>query len=182
VERGWPTPKDVDLWIVGEGLFTKRVNGKGVRSMKAPGTAYDDPILGRDPQPGHMDGYVKTDDDNGGVHINSGILNRAFCLAAVAMGGRTWEIAGRVWYIAVIERLEPDSDFRDFARATTDIAGERYGKDGHVQRIVRDAWKAVGLDVPLFGSGKTRRPTTAQVHGTVAGPSPFSKWRPRSAR
>ena len=46
-------------------------------------------------------------------------------------------------------------------------------------RVVADQW---GCDVPLFGSGKTRRPTTAQVHGTVAGPSPFSKWRPRSAR
>ncbi len=41
-------------WIIGEGLFTGNVNGVGIRSMKAPGTAYDDPVLGRDPQPGHM--------------------------------------------------------------------------------------------------------------------------------
>ncbi|MCU1348130.1 MAG: Bacillolysin, partial [Acidobacteria bacterium] len=55
-------------WTIGEGLFTAAVNGKGVRSMSAPGTAYDDPILGKDPQPAHMRDYVNTTDDNGGVH------------------------------------------------------------------------------------------------------------------
>ena len=75
-------------WIVGEGLFTSKVNGTGIRSMKAPGTAYDDPVLGKDPQPAHMKQYVKLPrwDDNGGVHVNSGIPNRAFYLAAVEMG------------------------------------------------------------------------------------------------
>ena len=56
--------------------------GRALRSMRAPGTAYDDDVLGRDPQPAHMDGYVRTTDDNGGVHINSGIPNRAFYLTA----------------------------------------------------------------------------------------------------
>src|SRR4030066_1456 len=64
--------------IIGTGLFTRNVNGTGIRSMKDPGSAYDDPVLGRDPQPGHMKDYVKTTEDNGGVHINSGIPNRAF--------------------------------------------------------------------------------------------------------
>ena len=48
--------------------------------MKEPGTAYDDPILGKDPQPAHMRDYVVTLEDNGGVHINSGIPNHAFFL------------------------------------------------------------------------------------------------------
>ena len=55
--------------------------------MAAPGTAYDDPALGKDPQVGHMADYVDTTDDNGGVHLNSGIPNRAFHLAATAIGG-----------------------------------------------------------------------------------------------
>ena len=50
---------------------------------------------GKDPQPAHMDGYVDTTDDNGGVHINSGIPNHAFYLAATALGGHSWEKAGR---------------------------------------------------------------------------------------
>ena len=37
-------------WIIGEGLFTTNVNGVGIRSMSAPGTAYNDPALGQDPQ------------------------------------------------------------------------------------------------------------------------------------
>ena len=63
--------------------------------MKAPGTAYDDAVLGKDPQPAHMDDYVHTTDDNGGVHINSGIPNHAFYLAATELGGYAWEKAGR---------------------------------------------------------------------------------------
>ena len=58
--------------------------------MAAPGTAYDDPVLGRDPQPSHMRDHVDTVEDNGGVHINSGILNHAFYRAAMAIGGKTW--------------------------------------------------------------------------------------------
>ena len=54
------------------------VKGLALRSMKEPGTAYNDPTIGKDPQPGHMKNYVKTSSDNGGVHINSGIPHRAF--------------------------------------------------------------------------------------------------------
>jgi len=62
-------------WLIGNGLFSKKVKGVALRSMKAPGTAYDDPTIGKDPQPGHMKSYVNTTSDNGGVHINSGIPN-----------------------------------------------------------------------------------------------------------
>ncbi|MBC7725085.1 MAG: M4 family metallopeptidase, partial [Burkholderiaceae bacterium] len=85
-------------WLIGEGLFTDQVEGTALRSMKAPGTAYDDDVLGKDPQPGHMDDYIETTEDNGGVHLNSGIPNRAFHLVATAIGGNAWEQAGRIWY------------------------------------------------------------------------------------
>jgi Zn-dependent metalloprotease len=74
-------------WLIGQGLFTPQVKGVALRSMKEPGTAYNDPVLGKDPQPANMRDYVNTADDNGGVHINSGIPNHAFYLMAVAMGG-----------------------------------------------------------------------------------------------
>src|SRR5574341_2135080 len=41
-------------WLIGAGLFTANVRGVALRSMKAPGTAYNDPVLGKDPQPAHM--------------------------------------------------------------------------------------------------------------------------------
>ena len=53
-------------WLIGEDLFAPSVQARGLRDMAAPGTAYDDPRLGRDPQPDHMDRYVDTTDDNGG--------------------------------------------------------------------------------------------------------------------
>ena len=51
-----------------------------------------------------MGDYVATTDDNGGVHINSGIPNHAFYLAATALGGHAWERAGRIWYDALHDR------------------------------------------------------------------------------
>ena len=78
------------------------VQARALRDMAAPGTAYDDPELGADPQVGHMDDYVVTASDNGGVHLNSGIPNKAFQLAAVAVGGRAIEGAGRIWYDALV--------------------------------------------------------------------------------
>jgi Zn-dependent metalloprotease len=81
-------------WLIGAGLLTAAVRGRALRSMLEPGTAYDDPYMGRDPQPGHMQYYVETEEDSGGVHVNSGIPNRAFALAARAIGGKSWEGAG----------------------------------------------------------------------------------------
>jgi Zn-dependent metalloprotease len=132
-------------WLIGEGLFTSNVDAEGIRSMKAPGTAYDDPVLGRDPQPGHMDDYVETSSDNGGVHINSGIPNKAFYNVATEIGGYAWEKAGAIWYLALCDELQPTSDFQAAANATYKVAGTLYGKDSAEQRAVYNGWEAVGL-------------------------------------
>jgi Zn-dependent metalloprotease len=170
-------------WLIGAELFGPAVNGKGVRSMAAPGTAYDDPVLGRDPQPSHMRDYVHTVEDNGGVHINSGILNHAFYRAAMAIGGKTWHVLGKIWYVALTERLKPEADFDDFARATVDIAGELYGNGGEVQRIIAGAWSDVGLKVPLFACTSTvHTPNRRRRQPAAAAIGNVSKWRQRPAR
>jgi Zn-dependent metalloprotease len=138
------TAEEAD-WIIGEGLFTPNVNGVGLRSMKAPGTAYDDPVLGKDPQPGHMKDIYKGRQDSGGVHINSGIPNRAFYLAAVEIGGYAWEKAGQIWYTALRDRLKSQSKFADAAKITIAVAGELYGENSNEQNAVRNAWKTVGV-------------------------------------
>jgi Zn-dependent metalloprotease len=113
-------------WLIGAGLFTPEVHGVALRSMKAPGTAYDDPQLGKDPQPATMSGYVETSDDNGGVHTNSGIPNHAFYLAATAIGGNAWEGAGQVWDdVLTGGSLPHDVDFATFAEATMAAAKAR---------------------------------------------------------
>jgi Zn-dependent metalloprotease len=166
-------------WLIGAELFGPGVHGKAVRSMAAPGTAYDDPVLGRDPQPSHMRGYVDTPDDHGGVHINSGILNHAFYLAAVALGGMTWQVLGRIYYVALTERLTPDADFADFVRAIVDIAGELYGIGGRVQRVVADACGSVGIGVRFLGAPSVTVPRPATRTRKERG---LSKWRQRPAR
>lgn len=131
-------------WLIGEGLFTARVHGVALRSMKAPGTAYDDPVLGRDPQPATMDDYVHTSADDGGVHTNSGIPNHAFYLAAIALGGYAWEKAGRIWYETLRDkRIKPTATFRQFARLTVQNAAHLFGKTE--QQAVSAAWAEVGI-------------------------------------
>ena len=134
-------------WIIGEGLFTSNVNGVGIRSMKAPGTAYDDPVLGKDPQPAHMRDYVNTISDNGGVHINSGIPNHAFYVAALELGGFAWEKAGQIWYVALKDRLTATSRFQDCANLTYQVAGDLYGAGSIEQQAVKKGWDTVGITV-----------------------------------
>ena len=140
-------------WIIGEGLLTENVNGVGIRSMKAPGTAYDDPVLGKDPQPAHMKDYVNTIGDNGGVHINSGIPNYAFYLTALDIGGYAWEKAGRIWYVALRDKLGQNSNFQACANLTHQVAGELYGVGSLEQQAVKKGWAGVGLSVD--GGGTT---------------------------
>jgi Zn-dependent metalloprotease len=133
-------------WIIGASIFAEGVNGVGLRSMKDPGTAYDDPRIGKDPQPADMDHYVETTDDNGGVHINSGIPNKAFYLTAIQIGGNAYDDAGKIWYHTLTEgNLATNADFAAFARATQESARTLYG-DGSAQlAAVTSAWQQVGV-------------------------------------
>ncbi|MDQ0663808.1 Zn-dependent metalloprotease [Arthrobacter ulcerisalmonis] len=135
-------------WLIGEGLFTPKVQGLALRSMKAPGTAYDDDVLGKDPQPDSMDSYVRTSADNGGVHINSGIPNRAFYLVADTLGGYAWEAPGRIWYETLTNgSLPPAATFSVFARATVRSAADLFGLDSPEHDAVRVAWETVKVKV-----------------------------------
>ena len=135
-------------WLVGEGLFTPEVSGSALRSLAAPGTAYDDDVLGKDPQPANMSGYVETTSDNGGVHLNSGIPNHAFYLAAVQLGGYAWERAGQVWYDTITEPNFPaDCTFAVFAAATITAAEKRYGAGSVESSAVQAAWQEVNVMV-----------------------------------
>lgn len=135
-------------WLVGEGLFAEGVEGRALRSMAEPGTAYDDGTLGRDPQPAHMDDYVETEEDDGGVHINSGIPNRAFYLAATALRGPAWEAAGRIWYGTLTDDgLSPEADFAAFSALTARVASRLFGEGSAEHDAVRGGWAGVGLPV-----------------------------------
>lgn len=134
-------------WLIGDGVVT--APGQALRSMKAPGTAYDNDLMARDPQPADMAHYVQTADDCGGVHINSGIPNRAFYLLATALGGYAWEKAGQIWYDVQrgpqLKQMRQTVSFREFAQLTVAAAAARYGADGAERAATVEAWRTVGV-------------------------------------
>ena len=139
-------------WLIGQGIFTPSIQARALRDMAAPGTAYDDPEIGADPQVGHMDDYVETTADNGGVHLNSGIPNKAFQLAAVAIGGTSISGAGRVWYDALVGGDVPSgATFATFAAATVAAAGD------HAD-AVQDAWAQVGVEIDAVAGETDQQP------------------------
>jgi Zn-dependent metalloprotease len=131
-------------WLIGAGLLTFK--DQALRSMKAPGTAYDNSLLGKDPQPADMKHYVHTAQDNGGVHINSGIPNHAFYLVATALGGNAWVKAGQVWYDTIRDKnLKRTATFPAFAGRTVANAKRRYGNTSIEAKAVGDGWNKVGV-------------------------------------
>ncbi|MFI7095326.1 M4 family metallopeptidase [Streptomyces lydicus] len=133
-------------WLIGADLLGPNVTGSALRSMKAPGTAYDDDVLGKDPQPATMKGYVRTTDDNGGVHINSGIPNHAFYLVASDLGGKAWERAGQIWYdVLTGGELPKNAQFADFAKLTVKAAQTRFGAGAEHQAVLK-AWSQVDIN------------------------------------
>lgn len=128
-------------WLIGEDVFTPGTPGDALRSMVRPGTSHRG-----DRQPAHMRDYVdlpmNPQNDNGGVHINSGIPNKAAYEAGAKIGG---EKLAKVWYRAQQEYLAPRSTFVDAANATIRAASELY-QDASVSQAVRDAWLSVGVD------------------------------------
>lgn len=129
-------------WLVGDGIWNEGVNGRALRDMRKPGTAYNDKSIGADPQPAHMKDFVKTRSDNGGVHINSGIPNRAFAEFAMAVGGKAYDVPGKIWYEARAKAGETPS-FARFAYETIEAAKRMSTPD--VVAKLQKAWEDVGV-------------------------------------
>jgi Zn-dependent metalloprotease len=116
--------------------------------MSNPGSAYDDPLIGKDPQPAHMDDYVHTLEDNGGVHINSGIPNWAFYLVATGIGGFAGDKPAQIWYKTLCDdRLSIRAKFDQFALLTYINAWNLF-PEGQEAEIVKNAWAEVGIEFP----------------------------------
>ena len=136
-------------WVLGRGIFMPGVKGEGIRNMLKPGTAYNDSRLGKDPQPDHMSKYNNTSSDNGGVHYNSGIVNRAFANWAIALGGFEWKKAAKIWFAA---RAAAGSNptFAQHAHHTVE-ACKVMGTADDVKKL-QDAWELVGIKPSALAS------------------------------
>ena len=125
---------DGDDWLIGEDVYTPGTPGDALRSMSNP-SAYGDPE--------HMNQYVNTTSDNGGVHTNSGIPNKAFYNFATSIGSRA--IAGKIWYTASRDYMTSTTNFSGARAATLQAAAALYGTSSSYYTALQNAWSAVGV-------------------------------------
>ncbi|PWK16362.1 M4 family metallopeptidase [Tumebacillus permanentifrigoris] len=126
---------DGDDWNIGEDVYTPGTAGDALRSMSNPA------LYG---QPATMSAYVNTTSDNGGVHTNSGIPNKAFYNFATAIGSRT--IAGKVWYVASRDYMTSSTNFSGARAATLSAVGALYGTTSTYYTSLKTAWSNVGVN------------------------------------
>ncbi len=104
-----------------------------------------------DPQPAHMDDYVNLtiDEDEGGVHINSGIPNRAAALIIEAVGK---EKAGKIYYRALASYLTRNSNFGEARLAVQKATIDLYGEAEELV-AVKESFDAVGITEEMANDG-----------------------------
>ncbi|EON68585.1 hypothetical protein W97_07843, partial [Coniosporium apollinis CBS 100218] len=140
-------------WLIGEDCLIPERKGFALRSFVNPGTAYEfdsDNLnfrgFAKDPQRAQWSEKYTASEDRYGVHINSGIPNKAFCLLAKKLGGYSWEKAGQIWYSALTSNeVRKDCTFRRWAMHTVDAARKDPGFGNPVADKVLEAWMEVGL-------------------------------------
>jgi Zn-dependent metalloprotease len=144
--RQWHTKTDAASadWLVGKDIMGPAAKARSLRTFKADKAYENDPYFGTDPQPKHLRDQYKGTDDNGGVHINSGIPNHAFYLFATALKGNAWETAGKAWYDTLLQ-LKATSQFADMVQATDKTVVDQHGSGSAVHKALTAAWKAVGF-------------------------------------
>lgn len=128
--------KQDNEWLCAEDIYTPGVDGDALRSMSDP-EAYGDPA--------HMEDYVIVSEDNGGVHTNAGIPNKAFFLTVQTVSR---EDTAKIWYRALTHYLTPTADFSYARQATAAAAADLFGKNSVQAKAVSDAWEAVGVKLP----------------------------------
>jgi Zn-dependent metalloprotease len=141
-------------WIVGKGIWMPAPAGSkgvrdGLRHMLRPGTAYNDPKLGKDRQPGHMKDYVKTSSDNGGVHTNSGIMNRFYAEFAISLDGEDWDstmgVAAKIFYAARASLTSSRPSFGQIAYWASDACSLFPAREKELKDKLKAAADKVGI-------------------------------------
>lgn len=132
-------------WAFAKGILHYNGNSYPLRSFKEPGAAYNIPGLGKDLQPAKYSLLYRGSDDNGGVHINSGIPNHAFYLFAMALGGNPWEKAGLIWFTTMTREgaFSTHASMKEFAEATIQTAQTLFPEEPAISEALITAWRNV---------------------------------------
>lgn len=133
---------DRDNWQLGEDVVNSQYFASGaMRDMSNPNNGGNE-LSDRGWQPKDMTEYYTGSGDNGGVHINSGIPNRAYYLIATAIGK---EKAEQVYYRTLSTYLTANSQFIDLRLGVIQAATDLHGADSQEVQVAIDAFDTVGI-------------------------------------
>ncbi|WP_179030562.1 M4 family metallopeptidase [Paenibacillus kribbensis] len=138
---------DIDgtSWLLGDGIYTPNIPGDALRSLSDP-TRFG--------QPDHYSNFYPdpNNDDEGGVHTNSGIINKAYYLLAqggtshgVTVTGIGREAAVFIYYNAFTNYLTSTSNFSNARAAVIQAAKDFYGADSLAVTSAIQSFDAVGI-------------------------------------
>jgi Zn-dependent metalloprotease len=151
-----------DTWKIGEQTYTPGTSGDALRYMDNPHAKSGGGYTADDDPDHYSERYTGTA-DNGGVHINSGIGNKAFYLAVaggthhlsgVTVTGAGTSAAEKIWYRALTVYMTSSTNFSGARTATLNAATDLYGSSSTQYNTVATAWCAVGVgSCPGSGGG-----------------------------
>jgi len=149
-----------DTWKIGEDCYTPSTAGDALRYMDDPHLAGDYGYTTND-DPDHYSERYTGSSDSGGVHINSGIFNKAFYLLAKGgthhLGGTMTGIgadqAAAIWYKALTSYMTSSTNFAGARTATLNAASALYGATSTQYTAVGTAWDLVGVAGSGGGGG-----------------------------
>jgi Zn-dependent metalloprotease len=140
--RQWQANQTVQQadWLIGSDIMGPGAKAKGftcLRDMTKPAAKH---CIA--PQPSR---YVQIKPGMD-PHLSSGIPNFAFYKAAAAIGGKSWETVGQIWYRALTGfKPSPQMKMKTFANRTRKLARTMFAANASVYAAVDKAWTAVGL-------------------------------------
>ncbi len=170
---------DRDDYLIGENSYTPGISGDALRYM-------DNPPAGN--QPDYYPNRYTGSADNGGVHTNSGISNKAAYLmvAGGTAHGVTVASIGRakteqIWYRALTTYFTQSTNFAAARSGTLQATADLYGSSGSEYAAVQNAWAAVGVGSPAGGGGgsnDTYEPNDsfAQAYGPLTSGTVYSSF------
>ncbi|EIT85666.1 peptidase M4 thermolysin [Fictibacillus macauensis ZFHKF-1] len=125
---------DPSDWWIGEDVYTPGKAGDGLRNIQNPTLAG---------QPDNMSKYLNTTADDGGVHTNSGIPNKAAYLTITAVGKAKAE---QIYYRALSTYMTASTNFSGARAALLSATADLYGNGGTEYNAVKSAWTSVGVN------------------------------------
>ncbi len=160
-----------DTWKIGEDSYTPGTAGDALRYMNNPHLAGNAGYTSDDDPDHYAERYTGTA-DSGGVHINSGIANHAFYLAAaggthhrsgVAVTGMGTTDAAKIWYRSLTVYMTSSTNFAGARTAMLNSATDLFGSTSAQYNTIATAWCAVGVGTCPGGGTPTPTPSGTEL-------------------